>query len=126
MASRRPPSATLRLQTLRENAPKTPDPGQRELICQDLAQQIRKEPDSIMRGEILRTIAAYGGRTADLVLRTAVRDTDADVRVIVCELWGMRATTRPPRYWKACWPATATATFAWPPSAAWGTRARRP
>ena len=44
-----------------------------------------------MRGEILRTLAAYGGPTADAVLRVAVRDTDADVRVIVCDLWGKRS-----------------------------------
>ena len=78
------------LQELAKKAPTTTDPGQREAICQDLAQQIRKEPDSGMRGEILRTLAAYSGPTADAVLRVAVRDTDTDVRVIVCDLWGKR------------------------------------
>jgi hypothetical protein len=43
-----------------------------------------------MRGEILRTLAAYGGPTADAVLRVAARDTDADVRVVVCNIWGNR------------------------------------
>ena len=82
-----------RIKNLRElvkKAPQTTDPGQRESICQELAQEIRKEPDSIIRGEILRTLAAYGGTTADAVLRAAVKDTDADVRVIVCDLWGKR------------------------------------
>ena len=79
------------LQELAKKAPETTDPGQRESICQELAQQIRKEPDSIIRGEILRTLAAYGGTTADAVLRVAVKDTDADVRVIVCTLWGKRS-----------------------------------
>ena len=79
------------LQELAKKAPETTDPGQRESICQELAQQIRKEPDSIIRGEILRTLAAYGGPTADAVLRVAVKDTDADVRVIVCDLWGKRS-----------------------------------
>ncbi len=84
---------TQRIKNLRElakKAPETTDPGQRESICQELAQEIRKEPDSIIRGEILRTMAAYGGATADTVLRVAVKDTDADVRVIVCNLWGKR------------------------------------
>ena len=36
-------------------------------------------------------MAAYGGPTADAVLHVAVRDTDADVRVIVCDLWGKRS-----------------------------------
>ena len=79
------------LQELVKKAPTTTDPGQRESICQELAQEIRKEPDSIMRGEILRTLAAYGGPTADAVLRVAMRDPDADVRVIVCDLWGKRS-----------------------------------
>ena len=78
------------LKELAKKAPETSDQGQRESICQELAQEIRKEPDSIIRGEILRTMAAYGGRMADTVLRVAVRDTDADVRVIVCDLWGKR------------------------------------
>ncbi len=79
------------LQELAKKAPETTDPGQRESICQELAQQIRKEPDSVIRGEILRTLAAYGGPTADAVLHLAVKDTDADVRVIVCDLWGKRS-----------------------------------
>ncbi len=78
------------LQELAQKAPTTPDPGQREAICRDLAQQIRKEPDSILRGEIIRTLAAYGGPTATAVLHVAVKDTDADVRKLVCDLWGRR------------------------------------
>ena len=61
------------LQELVKKAPETKDPGQRESICQELAQEIRKEPDSILRGEILRTLAAYGGPTADAVLHVAVQ-----------------------------------------------------
>lgn len=79
------------LQELVKKAPQTTDPGQRESICQELAQEIRKEPDSLMRGEILRTLAVYGGPTADAVLHVAVRDTDTDVRVIVCDLWAKRS-----------------------------------
>ncbi len=85
-----PAERILSLQNLRKKASKTSDAGERESICVELEQQIRKEPDSIIRGEILRTMAAYGGRTADVVLRAAVHDTDADVRAIVCELWGRR------------------------------------
>ncbi len=87
------PTARMRnLQELAKKAPETTDPGQRESICRDLAQQIKKEPDSIMRGEILRTMVAYGpGPTSDAVLKLAARDTDADVRVIVCNLWSKRS-----------------------------------
>jgi HEAT repeat protein len=79
------------LKELAKNAPQTTDPARRETICAELVVQIRKEPDSIMRSEILRTLAAYGGPTADEVLIAAMRDTDADVRVIVCNLWAKRA-----------------------------------
>jgi hypothetical protein len=78
------------LQELAQKAPATTDPGQREAICSDLAQQIRKEPDSILRGEILRTLAAYGGPTATAVMHFAVKDPDADVRKLVCDLWSRR------------------------------------
>jgi hypothetical protein len=88
------PTPTERITSLRELAKKAPeitDPGQRESICQERAQEIRKEPDSIVRGEILKTLAAFGGPTADAVLSVAVKDPDADVRVIVCDLWGKRS-----------------------------------
>jgi len=78
------------LQELAKKALETTDPGQRESICQELAQEIRKEFDSNIRGEILRTLAAYGGTTANAVLQKAVKDTDADVRIIVCNLWAKR------------------------------------
>lgn len=82
------------LQELAKKAPETTDPGQRESICRELEQEIRKGPDSGIRSEILRTLAAYGGPTANTVLRFAVKnDPDADVRVIVCNLWGKRSDT---------------------------------
>jgi hypothetical protein len=86
-----------RIAVLKEQARKAPeitDPGQREAICQGLEQQIRKgEPNSIIRSEILKTLAAYGGPTADAVLRVAVKDPDADVRIVACNLWGKRSDT---------------------------------
>ncbi len=85
-----PSDRIKKLRELSKKAPETTDPGQRESIARDLARQIRKEPDSILRGEILRTLAAYGGPTAAAVLHAAVKDTDADVRKIVCDLWGRR------------------------------------
>ena len=107
---------------LAKKASQTTDPGQRESICQELAQQIRKEPDSIIRGEILRTLAAYGGRTADAVLRAGregYRYRRAGYRLRT--LGQAAPTPRPRRCWPACSPATATATSAWRPPAAWAT-----
>ncbi len=122
-----PEQRIKKLHELVKKAPTTTDPGQRESICQELAQEIRKEPDSIMRSEILRALGAYGGPTANAVLRLAVRDPDAEVRVIACDLWGKPATRtlRPCRCSPACLPATATATYAWQPPAAWATRTIR-
>jgi hypothetical protein len=89
---------TERIRVFREQASQAPqiqDPARREAICQDLVMQLKNggkgEPDSIIRGEILKTLAAYGGPTADFVLRKAVQDPDSDVRVIVCTLWGKRS-----------------------------------
>jgi hypothetical protein len=78
------------LKELAQKAPTVTDSDQREAICRDLAQQIRPERDSIIRGEILRTLAAYNGPTAAVVLHKAVQDPDADVRKLVCDLWGRR------------------------------------
>jgi len=78
------------LRQLAKDAPQNSDPAKREAICSELVQQIRKEPDANMRMEILRTLAAYGGPTADEVLKAAVKDTDADVRALVCDLWAKR------------------------------------
>jgi hypothetical protein len=83
------------LQELAAKAPQVTDPRQREAICQDLVMQLQNggkgEPDSIIRTEIIKTLAVYGGPTADAVLRKAVQDPDADLRVIVCGLWGKRS-----------------------------------
>ena len=86
-----PVDRQIALQELAKKAPTTTDPGQREAICRDLAQQIRPERDSLIRGEILKTLAAYGGPTAGDVMHKAVGDPDADVRKLVCDLWGRRS-----------------------------------
>ena len=120
----RHPHSQQRIKNLRElakKAPTTTDPGQRESICQELAQEIRKEPDSIMRGEILRTLAAYGGPTADAVLRRGregYRCRSAGYRLrSVGQAERRRGRARCSQ---ACLPATATATSAWRPPAALG------
>ena len=87
-----PSERGIQLHELAEKAKETTDPAQREAICQQLAQEIRGENDPNLRCEILRTIAIYGGPTADTVLRVAVSDPDADVRVVICGLWGAKGT----------------------------------
>jgi HEAT repeat protein len=77
------------LKKLREAAPAA-SPPEKERICQQLSAEIRNEQDPVLRGEILRTLAEYATPSAWPVLRVGVSDPDADVRVIVCGIWGKR------------------------------------
>ena len=85
-----PPSE--RVNSLREEAKNAEkmDLAEKEQAARDLAGEIRKEEDPILRTEILRTLSVIGGPTADSVLRLAISDPDADVRAVVCGLWGKR------------------------------------
>ena len=68
----------------------TMDTAQREQVAQELAAEIRKEEDPILRGEIIHTLSFFPGPTCDSVLRLAVNDPDADIRILVCRIWGKR------------------------------------
>ena len=84
-----PSERIANLQKLADKASAT-DVAQKGLIAQDLAKEIQKEEDSMVRAEILRALAAYGGPAAEPVLRAALNDPDADVRVVACAVWGKR------------------------------------
>jgi HEAT repeat protein len=66
------------------------DPARHERVAGELAKMIRDEADPVIRAEIIRTVGHYQGRTADEVLRRALKDSDAAVRVAACEAWGRR------------------------------------
>jgi HEAT repeat protein len=74
---------------LREKAPTT-GADMKAQVVQDLVKELQKEEDPILRAEILRTVAVYGGPVADSVLRAALNDPETDVRTIVCDLLGKR------------------------------------
>lgn len=57
---------------------------------QQLAAEISKEKDPVIRLEIIRTLGRYPGPAADAILKAALSDTDAQVRVAACEAWGRR------------------------------------
>ena len=84
-----PSERIANLRKLAEAAPKT-EPAPRELVAQDLARELQKEDDPILRAEILRALAAYGGPAADAMLRAALNDPDASVRDVVCTAWGKK------------------------------------
>ena len=81
-----------RIAALRKTAKEAPGttPEQKQQIVADLSNQIRNEKDSLMRLEIIRTLGEFRVAEALPVLRAAVDDPDADVRVATCEAWGKR------------------------------------
>ncbi|NUQ66518.1 MAG: HEAT repeat domain-containing protein [Pirellulales bacterium] len=66
-------------------------PGERQQqVSAELAAQYQQEADPLIRLEMLRTLAQFPTEPASGVLRTAMSDSDPDVRVVACELWGKR------------------------------------
>jgi HEAT repeat protein len=86
------PSPTERVENLRKlakDAAKTP-PAQKLQVSQELSQEIQRQDDPLIRAEIVRTLAEYPGPATDQVLRAAVKDPDADVRLAACDTWAKR------------------------------------
>jgi HEAT repeat protein len=77
------------LRKLTERAPQAA-PEEQERVSRELAQAIRQEADPSLRMEIIRTLSHYPTQTASLTLRSALSDTDADVRIAACRAWGRR------------------------------------
>jgi HEAT repeat protein len=68
----------------------TRTPLEKQRVVDDLTTSIRSESDAMIRAEIIRTLGLYPGEKADTVLKAALHDPDADVRVAACEAWGKR------------------------------------
>ena len=56
----------------------------KEQTAQKLSAMIQKEGDPLIRVEILRAIAKCQSATSERVLTAAIKDPDADVRVVAC------------------------------------------
>jgi len=65
-------------------------PDEQERISDELAAAFAEEADPLIRAEIVRAAGGYPTATADSLLRTAMNDSDSDVRVAGCEGWGKR------------------------------------
>ncbi len=63
-------------------------PEEREQTAAQAAALYPREPDPLVRLEIIRTLGACPGPTAEATLREAAKDKDADVRVAVCKSFG--------------------------------------
>lgn len=59
-------------------------------MCEELAQQIRTEPDPIVRRAIQESIAKFDAPLASAVLVAGLSDDDRDVRTACCRLLGAR------------------------------------
>jgi HEAT repeat protein len=65
--------------------------AEKDKVATHLAEQIRTEQDPLVRIQIIRTLAIIPNETAADVLKVGMKDPDPDVRVAVCEGWGVRA-----------------------------------
>jgi len=81
-----------RIAGLRQSARQAPraTPEQQQRAVAELSSAISNEKDSLVRAEIIRTLGEYRTPEAVPVLKRALSDTDADVRVMACEAWGKR------------------------------------
>jgi HEAT repeat protein len=84
-----PAQKMTQLKKLRLDAPESNMEMKRQVVDY-LTKNIRTEPDPLIRGEIVKTLGEYAIDTAEPVLRAALQDPDADVRITACEAWAKR------------------------------------
>ena len=88
-----PAAKIAQLKKLSAEAAKT-DQESRHRVVGQLVTAIRSETDSLIRAEIIRTLGDYPDPAADPVLKAAINDPDADVRIAACEAWGKRGNAQ--------------------------------
>jgi HEAT repeat protein len=81
-----------RAAAIREMGPRSRDADESEQarVCEQLALQIRTEPDPIVRKAIQETIGEFNTPLANAVLLAGLNDDDRDVRVACCRRLGER------------------------------------
>ena len=82
----------MRVAAIREMGAKAhdADAAEQQKMCEQLAAQIRTEPDPIIRRAIQETIAEFKTPLADAVLVAGLSDDDRDVRIACCKLAAKR------------------------------------
>jgi HEAT repeat protein len=83
---------SMRAASIREMGPRAEDASDAEQLamCEELAQQIRTEPDPLVRRAIQETIAEFQSPLASAVLVAGLNDSDRDVRTTCCRMLGRR------------------------------------
>jgi len=84
-----PAEKITQLKKLSSEAAKS-DPQTKHQVVGQLVTGIRSETDALIRAETIRTLGDYPDPSADAVLKAALNDPDADVRIAACEAWGKR------------------------------------
>jgi hypothetical protein len=84
---------SMRISTIREMGARAAqaDSDQQQRITDQLAQQIRTEPDPLVRLSIQETVAEFDTSLAQMILLAGLNDTDRDVRMVCCRKLGQRA-----------------------------------
>lgn len=85
-----PAEKIAQLKKLASEAAKSDQDTKRRVVAQ-LVGSIRNETDSLIRAETIRTLGDYPDPAADSIMKAALNDPDADVRIAACEAWGKRA-----------------------------------
>ncbi len=81
-----------RIKVLRELAKRAQElaPAEQQKASSEIAQALSNEDDTLVRAQMLRTIAVMPTKTAGAMLAAGLQDSDRDVRVACCEAWGQR------------------------------------
>lgn len=82
----------MRAASIREMGPRSRDAeaDEQNRVCEQLATQIRTEPDPIVRRAIQETVAEFQTPMASAMLLAGLNDEDRDVKVTCCRLLGKR------------------------------------
>ena len=99
-----PAAKITQLKKLSAEAAKA-DPETRHRVVDQLVTAVRSETDALIRAEIIRALGDYPDPAADAVLRAALSDPDADVRIAACEAWGKRGNAQAAELLRPCLPA---------------------
>jgi HEAT repeat protein len=85
-------TAADRIKALGESAKRIDGmpPDEQQRLAAELSQKLASEPEPLVRGHILRTLAVLDAPAAEPPMRAAMHDPDPDVRVACCDAWARR------------------------------------